>query len=54
MSEDVIYEHISEYQFTGIIDNEAMSDEIKAPLLKKRKILKVIKDFIKAHVRRFE
>lgn len=35
-------------------DNEAMSDEIKAPLLKKRKILKVMKDFIKAHVRRFE
>ncbi|CAI3615722.1 type I restriction endonuclease subunit R [Clostridium neonatale] len=52
--EDVMYEHISEYQFSGIIDNETMSDEIKAPLLKKRKILKVMKDFIKAHVRRFE
>lgn len=54
VSEDVIYEHIAEYQFSGIIDNETMSDEIKAPLLKKRKILKVMKDFIKAHVRRFE
>lgn len=54
VSEDVIYEHISEYEFSGIIDNEAMSDEIKAPLLKKRKILKTMKDFIKAHVRRFE
>lgn len=54
VSEDVICEHISEYQFSGILDNEAMSDEIKAPLLKKRKILKVMKDFIKAHVRRFE
>jgi type I restriction enzyme R subunit len=54
VSEDVIYEHIAEYQFSGIIDNEAISDEIKAPLLKKRKILKVMKDFIKGHVRRFE
>jgi type I restriction enzyme R subunit len=54
VAEDVIYEHIAEYQFSGIIDNEAMSDEIKAPLLKKRKILKVMKDFIKAHVRKFE
>lgn len=54
VSEDVICEHISEYQFSGILDNEAMSDEIKAPLLKKRKILKVMKDFVKAHVKRFE
>lgn len=54
VSKEVIHEHISEYQFSGIIDNEAMSDEIKAPLLKKRKILNVMKDFIKAHVRRFE
>lgn len=54
VSEDFIYEHISEYQFSGIIDNEAMSDEIKAPLLKKRKILKDMKEFIKGHVRRFE
>ena len=54
VSEDVIYEHISEYEFSGIIDNETMSDEIKAPLLKKRKILKTMKEFIKAHVRRFE
>lgn len=35
--EDVIYKHISEYQFSGIIDNETMSDEIKAPLLKNEK-----------------
>ena len=37
MPEDVIYKHISEYQFSGIIDNETMSDEIKAPLLKNEK-----------------
>lgn len=37
VSEDVIYKHISEYQFSGIIDNETMSDEIKAPLLKNEK-----------------
>lgn len=54
VAEDVIYEHISEYQFSGIIDNEAISDEIKAPLLKKRKILKDMKEFIKEHVGRFE
>lgn len=54
VSEDVIYEHIAEYQFSGILDNEAISDEIKAPLLKKRKILKCMKDFIRGHVRKFE
>lgn len=54
ISEDVIYEYISEYQFSGIIDNEAISDEIKAPLLAKRKILKDMKEFINEHVKKFE
>ncbi len=54
VAEDVIYEHISEYKFSGIIDNEAINDEIKAPLLKKRKILKDMKAFITGHVSRFE
>jgi hypothetical protein len=45
--EDVIHKHISEYKFSGIIDNEAINHEIKATLLNKRKILKGLKVFIK-------
>ncbi|WP_099188515.1 type I restriction endonuclease subunit R [Tepidibacter mesophilus] len=45
--------YISEYEYSGLIDQKEISDNIKAPLLKKRKLIKKVKDFIYDHVRKF-
>lgn len=51
---EVIKEHVAEYEYSGIVKHEELSDIINAPLLKKRKLVKVIKDFIMKHVQKYE
>ncbi|MBP2032735.1 type I restriction enzyme R subunit [Clostridium algifaecis] len=51
---DILKEHVSEYEYSGILNHEEISDEIKAPLLKKRKIVNEIKDFIIEHVEKYQ
>lgn len=50
----LIKEHVSEYEYSGIVNHEDISDQIKAPLLKKRKLVQQIKDFIVEHVAKYE
>lgn len=45
--------YISEYQYSGLLDQKQISDNIKAPLLKKRNMIKQVKSFIYDHVRKF-
>ncbi|WP_346866985.1 MULTISPECIES: type I restriction endonuclease subunit R [unclassified Clostridium] len=54
VEEDIIKEHVAEYEYSGIVKHEELSDIINAPLLKKRKLVKVIKDFIIKHVEKYE
>lgn len=51
---DVIKEHVSEYEYSGIIDHKEISDQINVPLLKKRKIVQKIKDFITQNASKYE
>lgn len=51
---DVIKEQVSEYEYSGILNNEEISDQISAPLLKKRKLVQQIKDFIIEHVEKYQ
>lgn len=54
MDAGLIREHVSEYEYSGLVDHEQISDAITAPLLKKRKIVKQIKNFISEHVAKYE
>ncbi|MDW8802949.1 type I restriction endonuclease subunit R [Clostridium sp. A1-XYC3] len=54
LDSDLIKEHIAEYEYSGLLNHEEISDKVIAPLLKKRKILKKIKDFIVEHVEKYE
>jgi type I restriction enzyme R subunit len=54
VAEDIIKEHVAEYEYSGIVKQDELSDIINAPLLKKRKLVKVIKDFIIKHVQKYE
>jgi type I restriction enzyme R subunit len=51
---DIINKYISEYEYSKIINHQEVSDQIKAPLLKKRKLIQKIKDFIINHVAKYE
>lgn len=51
---EIIKEHVAEYEYSGIVKNEELSDIITAPLLKKRKLVKQVKDFIIEHVEKYE
>jgi type I restriction enzyme R subunit len=44
---------IEEYEYSGIIKNQEISDTIKLPLLKKKKLLQRITTFISEHTKRF-
>ena len=50
----VIEAHISEYEYSGIIDHKEISDQINVPLLKKRKLVQQIKDFITLNASKYE
>ena len=54
MDAELIREHVSEYEYAGLVNHEEISDAITAPLLKKRKIVNQIKDFITKHVAKYE
>lgn len=54
MDAGLIRKHVSEYEYSGLVDHEQISDAITAPLLKKRKIVKQIKNFISEHVAKYE
>lgn len=54
MDAGLMREHVSEYEYSGLVDHEQISDAITAPLLKKRKIVKQIKNFISEHVAKYE
>ncbi|WP_163195243.1 type I restriction endonuclease subunit R [Clostridium thermarum] len=51
---EIIKEHVAEYEYSGIVKNEQLSDMITAPLLKKRKLVKQVRDFIIEHVEKYE
>lgn len=53
LNKDDIKNYISEYEYSGIVDQTQISDKIKAPFLKKRKVITQIKTFIYEHVKKF-
>lgn len=51
---ETIEKHITEYEFSGFINNEEISNEVTGPLLKKRKLIQQIKEFIIKNVRKYQ
>ncbi|WP_297418858.1 type I restriction endonuclease subunit R [Clostridium sp.] len=55
---DVIKEHVSEYEYSGIIDHKEISDKVSEtlnlPFLKKKKLVENIKDFIVKNASKYE
>lgn len=54
MDAGLIREHVSEYEYSGIVNHKELSDSITAPFLKKKKMVGRIKDFIAEHVSKYE
>jgi type I restriction enzyme R subunit len=50
---DVIREHVSEYEYSGIVNQKDLSDSFSAPFLTRRKIVQKVKNFIVEHVARY-
>lgn len=46
--------YVYEYEFSGIINHKELNDSIKAPLLKRKKIVEKIKEFVTDHVSKYE
>ncbi|WP_252246916.1 type I restriction endonuclease subunit R [Clostridium sp. ZBS4] len=53
LEKENIKSYLSEYEYSGLVNQKEISDAIVAPFLKKKKIVKVIKDFIFNHVEKF-
>jgi type I restriction enzyme R subunit len=53
MPEDKIRYFIQEYEYSGVVPINEISDSIKAPFLKKRKMVKQILDFIYDNTRKY-
>ncbi|SCN19220.1 Type I site-specific deoxyribonuclease, HsdR family [Bacillus toyonensis] len=53
VSKEMLQSFIEEYEYSGIIKNQEISDNIKLPLLKKKKLLQRIISFISEHTKRF-
>lgn len=51
---ETVEKHITEYEFSGLINHEGISNEVTGPLLKKRKITQQIKDFIIKNVKKYQ
>lgn len=54
LEENFIKEQVAEYEFSGIINHQEISNEVKGGLLIKKKNIKLIKDFIITHVRKYK
>lgn len=50
---DVIREHVSEYEYSGLVNQKDLSDSVSAPFLTRRKIVQKVKNFIVEHVARY-
>jgi type I restriction enzyme, R subunit len=53
LTEEELKSFIEEYEYSGIINNQEISDTIKLPFLKKKKLLNRIIEFIFDHSKRF-
>lgn len=53
LAEDKLQSFIEEYEYSGIIKNQEISDTIKLPLLKKKKLLQRVITFISEHTKRY-
>lgn len=53
LEKENIKSYLSEYEYSGLVNQKEISDDISAPFLKKRKLVKQIKDFIFHHVEKF-
>jgi len=51
--EESLQSFVEEYEYSGIIKNQEISDTIKLPFLKKKKLLQRIISFISEHTKRF-
>lgn len=51
---ETVEKHIKEYEFSGLINHEEISNEVTGPLLKKRKLIQQIKEFIINNVRKYQ
>ena len=54
LEENFIKEQVAEYEFSGIINHQEICNEVKGGLLIKKKNIKLIKDFIITHVRKYK
>lgn len=54
LESEVIKEHVSEYEYCGLVNHKEISDAISGPFLKKKKAVQKIKDFIVEHVQKYE
>ena len=48
-----IKSYLSEYEYSGLVNQKEISDDIVAPFLKKRNLVKKIKSFIFEHIEKF-
>lgn len=51
---NLIKEHVADYEFSGIMSDEKISDSVGGTFLKKRKTTRKVKDFISKYVNKFE
>ncbi|AOR24991.1 type I restriction endonuclease subunit R [Clostridium taeniosporum] len=53
LEKENIKSYLSEYEYSGLVNQKEISDDITAPFLKKRNLVKKIKSFIFEHVEKF-
>ncbi|WP_280166640.1 type I restriction endonuclease subunit R [Priestia aryabhattai] len=53
LSQEKLQSFIEEYEYSGIIKNQEISDTIKLPFLKKKRLLQRVIEFISEHTKRF-
>ncbi|MBN1039292.1 type I restriction endonuclease subunit R [Clostridium botulinum] len=53
LEKDNIKSYLCEYEYSGLVNQKEISDDISAPFLKKRNLVKKIKRFIFEHVEKF-
>lgn len=53
IAEEKLQYFIEEYEYSGIIDNQEISDTIKLPFMKKKRLQKNIAEFITEHTTRY-
>lgn len=53
LEKENIKSYLSEYEYSGLVNQKEISDDIVAPFLKKRNLVKKIKSFIFEHIEKF-